>query len=268
MSLNNNILRMIRISEIRKETDSFKTLLFNESLVSQPGQFIMLSIPGVDEKPFSISYQDSNTFGITISAIGPFSNTLHTKKKGDLLGVKGPFGNPFNIEGNKILLIAGGYGIAPLRFLAEKAIKHNKYVSMLYGAKSSSDLAFSKELEKICNNISYSTIDGSKGFKGYITELMENELKNNNYDCIYSCGPELMLKKVFEIAEKKSIPCQISLERYMKCGFGVCGQCTVDPTGWRTCKEGPVFSSEKLRMIKEFGEYKRKSSGRKIRFEA
>jgi len=258
--MNKDILKMVKIIDSKIETSNLKTLFFEYQLKASPGQFVMLNIPGVAEKPFSVSHQDSNTFGVTISAIGEFSKRLHSLKVGDHLGIKGPFGNPYTLKGRNIAIVAGGYGVAPLRFLAKSIIEKVDSLFFLYGVRTAGDIAFKEDLP---GDAIYSSDDGTFGDKGLITDPLKKLINNKKIDYIYSCGPEKMLKKVFEISENNNISCQISLERYMKCGFGVCGQCVVDPTGWRACKEGPVFESKKLSMIKEFGEYKRTASGKK-----
>lgn len=262
--MNKDILKMLKIIDSKQETSTLKTLFFDYPLDSLPGQFVMLNIAGIGEKPFSISHQDKNSFGVTISAIGDFSKRLHSLKVGESLGVKGPFGSPYTLNGKNIALIAGGYGVAPLRFLAKSIIDDVDNLFFLYGVRTADDIAFKSDLP---GEVIFSSNDGTIGNKGFITDSLKMIINKQKIDSIYSCGPEKMLKKVFEISESNKIPCQISLERYMKCGFGVCGQCVVDPTGWRACKEGPVFESDRLRMIKEFGEYKRTASGRRERFE-
>ena len=113
-----------------------------------------------------------------------------------------------------------------------------------------------------------STDDGSEGYKGYTTDILEEKLlkKNNKIDKVYSCGPEIMMKKVVDICYKYKVSCEVSLERYMKCGFGVCGQCSVDLEGICICQDGPVFSGTKVGKIKEFGKYHRDKAGIKKSF--
>jgi dihydroorotate dehydrogenase electron transfer subunit len=111
------------------------------------------------------------------------------------------------------------------------------------------------------NTVAPTTDDGSHGFCGFATELAEKLLKENKYDLVVACGPEIMMKKLSLITEEHQIPSQFSLERYMKCALGICGQCCVDDVGWRICVEGPVFWADQLKLISEFGEYHRDASG-------
>ena len=108
------------------------------------------------------------------------------------------------------------------------------------------------------------TDDGSFGFKGYTTQVLEDLLKNNKIDIVYTCGPELMMKFILDICEKFNIQCELSLERFMKCGIGACGQCCVDNGGKTVCKDGPVFQGNVIKNMHEFGKYHRTKSGRKV----
>ena len=109
------------------------------------------------------------------------------------------------------------------------------------------------------------TNDGSAGYMGYNTDILEKMLKEGKkIDLIMTCGPEVMMKKVSDLAWQYKIPCQISVERYMKCGFSICGNCCVDDLGITTCQEGPVMDNKLVRKIKEFGVYHRDPEGRKV----
>ena len=116
-------------------------------------------------------------------------------------------------------------------------------------------------LEKLGANVHPCTDDGSFGFKGFATDCTISLLEDSTYDYAFVCGPEIMMKGIFDILEDASISAQYSLERYMKCALGVCGQCCVDDEGWRICVEGPVFENDKIYQISEFGKYRRDASG-------
>lgn len=120
-----------------------------------------------------------------------------------------------------------------------------------------------KRIKNTGANILISTEDGSKGFKGLITQLTRKTLKGIKFDMILTCGPEIMMKKIFDISEE--IPFQASLERYFKCGIGICGQCCIG-MGLRVCKDGPIFDKKTLKNIEDFGVFKRDSSGKKVKF--
>lgn len=259
--IKNDIPQIFTIEKIKQETPQIKTFTFNYNLKAKPGQFIMLWIPGIDQIPLSISKQSKTNFELSVMKVGNGTKKLFTMKVGDKLGISGPYGKEFNIkEKSKIILVGGGCGSAPLRFLAEEAKKKKCKIEFITGANTSKDVLFKKALAGSCM---ITTDDGSEGHKGFTTDILEEKLSNkkNQYGKVYTCGPEIMMKKVVDICYKYKIPCEVSLERYMKCGFGVCGQCSVDPEGICICQEGPVFSGSQVRKIKEFGHYFRDKAG-------
>ncbi len=251
---------MLEIGKVIDEAKDIKSFVFEHKMSAKPGQFVMLWIPRVDEKPFGVSYQDKNKFAVTVSKVGPFTEKLHKMKEGDIVGIRGPYGNQFSLRGKEIVLVAGGYGVAPLALLADNAIKNKIKYNFIIGAKSKQYLLFRRRFK----NLLFSTDDGSYGHKGFATDLLEKILKTKRVDCVYTCGPELMMKRVVELCDNYAVDCEISLERYIKCGFGICGQCTVDPLGIRVCEEGPVFSKEIAKKIFEFGKYKRNAAGKRV----
>jgi len=253
---------VLEIKSVLKENFEVKTFRFNRAMKADPGQFMMVWIPGLDEKPFAVSYADP--FGITVFEAGPFTRKMQELKKGDKLGIRGPYGHGFELKGKNICLVAGGHAVIPIAYLADVAKKKNYNITSIVGAKSKKHLFFVDRLEKSSSNVTVTTDDGSFGKKGFTSDVLKELLKKEKFDCIYTCGPEIMMKKVLDICEKYGIECQASLERYMKCGFGLCGQCCID--GVLVCKDGPVFNSEQLRKLSEFGKFKRDKSGSKIYF--
>ncbi len=136
-------------------------------------------------------------------------------------------------------------------------------IDVICASITKDELLFSEKLEDGSANIFTCTDDGTCGFEGYATHRTIDLLKSNSYDIAIVCGPELMMKGIFDLLEDREIPAQYSMERYMKCAMGICGQCCVDNTGWRICVEGPVFSNKDLKKIEEFGKYHRNASGGK-----
>lgn len=265
MSERNDPTTTMRISGAVQENPHAKTIYFDYPLKAKPGQFVMLWIPGAGEKPMSVSYCDAKRFGVSVASVGPFSSAAMKCKKGDVLGFRGPFGTSFSLGKEKSLaLVSGGCGCAPLAFLAEEALKKKKRVLFLQGARSREHMFFSGRMKKAGAKVLVSTDDGSMGRRGFVTGLLEELLKKEKIGKIFTCGPEIMMKKVLDISNQRKIPCELSLERYMKCGIGVCGQCCVDPLGIRMCKEGPVIKKELANKISEFGKYRRDSSGRRV----
>lgn len=257
---------VLKVEKVVDEGENLKTIFFNYPLNAKPGQFIMLWLPGAGQKPFSISYQDKKSFGITIFGVGDFTNKLLEIKKGDKLGIQGPYGTGYSLKGKNVALVGGGCGSASLAMLADELKSKGTNVHFIMGAKSKNGLLYMKRYDNKKTNLISCTDDGSFGFKGFTTLALTELLKKEKIDMIYTCGPEIMMKKVIAISDEFNIPCEISMERYMKCGFGICGQCVVDPLGIRICKEGPVLSKEIVKQITEFGHYKRDASGKKINF--
>lgn len=255
---------ILEIDKVVEEAEGFKTFVFKHKLNAKPGQFVMLWIPRVDEKPFSVTYQDEKKFALTVFKVGKFTEKLFSMKKGDKVGVRGPYGNPFNLEGKRVVLVGGGCGTAPLGFLADELKKKKVDVNFIVGAKSKNYLLYLDRMKKSGIKTFVTTDDGSFGVKGFTTDLLKTFIEKNRLDKVYACGPEVMLANVVKMCLEAKVPCEVSMERYMKCGFGICGQCCVDDSGVRVCKEGPVFSAEQVSRMKEFGKYKRSASGRKV----
>jgi len=248
-----------RVLDVVQENQRMKSIYLDSPISASPGQFVMVWIPGMDEKPFSLSYCDGSKIGITVAAVGPFSKRLHEVKAGEMLWIRGPFGNGFRLEGENVAVIGGGCGVAPLAFLAEELVKNGRKVFFINGAKTKDELLFVERVRKAGVEPIICTDDGSEGRKGFATDTFAELLAREKVDCAYTCGPEIMMKKVVDLCLQNKIGCQASLERFMKCGFGVCGQCAVD--GLLVCKDGPVFPISKLSKLKEFGSVRRNACG-------
>lgn len=260
---------MLPIIEIVQENPSVKTFFFDYELKSEAGQFVMSWIPGYDQKPFSIGYDDGKSFGLTIFAVGPHSKKKFELKKGDRVGITGPYGHPFSVKKNtRYVMVAGGYGAGPLAVLAERLDDTNATVDFCLGARSKDLLLFETRVSKLPHvTLHVSTDDGSKGRHGYITDVLSEILQQWNNETmkqslqVATVGPELMEKKVLDICNEYKAPCEISIERYMKCGFGICGSCVVDDLGIPLCTIGPVVNRETANKITEFGTYHRDKAG-------
>ena len=264
-NMKNDSPKQLKITKIVEENSSVKTFYFDHELGSKPGQFVMLWVPGVDQKPFSVGFDGGESFGLTIFKRGPMTGKLFEMNEGDRVGISGPYGTSFSVNDNThYIMVAGGYGAAPLGFLAEELQKkENVTIDFCMGARNKDLLLFETRMEKLSNvNMHISTDDGSKGHKGFITDLLPELIDENSISC--TCGPELMEKKVLDLCNERSTDCEVSIERHMKCGIGVCGQCAVDDLGICMCKQGPVVKRELANKIKEFGHYHRDKSGAKI----
>lgn len=261
------------IKKIVKENENTNTYLFEGKLSSKPGQFVMMWIPGVDEKPFSIAYDDGKQFWLTVCRVGPATTDLFKLKVGDKVGIRGPFGTSYKFrKGERVALVAGGYGVAPMYNLAHCALDKGCKVDFIVGARNKSLLLFMQKISGLHGvNLHVSTDDGSYGIKGFTTHILEKLLEQSRKDKkkinhVFACGPEIMEKFVGQIAEKYKVDCQLSVEKYMKCGFGVCGQCAVDDTGECVCKKGCVMSWNYVKKLSEFGKYHRDAQGKKHYF--
>ncbi len=256
----------IPIKKIEEENSTTKTFYFDFNLKAKPGQFIMLWIPGIDQKPFGVAWQNDDSFAVTVCNVGPATAELFKFKVGDLLGIQGPYGTNYKIgETKNLALVAGGYGVGPLSFLADQYPELQ--IDFIVGAQTENKLLFIDKLKNRPNiNLHACTDDGSCGYKGYTTDKLAEIVEEKKIDLVCTCGPELMQEKIIELCGNNDIPCQISMERYIKCGIGVCGQCTVDPLGIRMCVEGPVISAKLVKQIYEFGQYHRDASGVKHYF--
>lgn len=283
--LQSRLPRTYRIKAIKQETDMVRTFTFDGSLGARPGQFVMVWLPGIDEIPMSVAEDDGAVTKITFFAVGDMTEELAQKKVGDLVGLRGPFGTCYEWKhGQHIALVAGGYGAAPMYFVAAETVHHGCTLEVFVGAKSKEHLLYLEELESLPHvSLHVATNDGSMGFKGFNVKQLGKMLevcqtkrkkekgksKNNDIDPIdqvFACGPEMMLKAVSELTAKYKIPSQLSLERYMKCGYGICGNCVVDPLGIRLCCEGPVVKNDACVKIEEFGKYHRDALGKKHNF--
>jgi len=258
-----NYPKVVEILETIKENSEIRTIKFHFKSEIIPGQFFMIWIPNIDEIPMSVSFIDKKIKGITFKKVGSATEKLFNLKVGDKIGIRGPYGNGFNIKGKNILYVAGGTGIAMIAPSVEIAIDKKIKTTVLIGVKNKKELFFENRIKNSGAVLFVCTDDGSYGYKGFVTCLAEDSISNNKFDQILTCGPELMMKKLFEIS--KNISFQASLERYMKCGFGLCGQCCVG-NGLRVCKEGPIFDEKTLKNIADFGVYKKDASGKRVKF--
>lgn len=281
LSLQSQLPRTYRIKEVKQETPMVRTYTFDGSLGAKPGQFVMVWLPGVDEVPMSVASDDGAATRITFFAVGDMTEELAKKGVGDLVGLRGPFGTCYEWKpGQHIVLVAGGYGAAPMYFVAKETVGHGCTLEAIVGARSKEHLLYLTELEALPHvALHVATNDGSAGYKGFNVDILDKLLAQcpvNSHDAahgkcapvdqVFACGPEMMLRRVMEIAAAHKVPCQLSMERYMKCGFGLCGNCVMDPLGIPMCIEGPVLKGEVAAQLPEFGVYHRDALGKKQMF--
>jgi dihydroorotate dehydrogenase electron transfer subunit len=222
-----------------------------------PGQFDEVRVDGSPNtflrRPISIYDVDysQNTLDILIKIAGKGTLKLSTLKKGDQLNLIYPLGNSFTKpQGSKVLLIGGGTGVAPMLLLGKYLL--NKYKikpQFLFGYRSK-ELIVEIERFEAFGDVFLTTEDGSKGQKGFVINHSLIKEKISEFDRVYACGPEIMMKEIARISREMNVECEVSLENLMGCGFGACLCCivdTIDKGNVNTCTEGPVFNTKRLR---------------------
>ncbi len=220
---------------------------------AQPGQFLhvkKIGSPNFLRRPLGVANVDkiNNTISIAYRVIGKGTAEFAGMKENESLSILGPIGNGFILKEGRPLLIGGGMGMAPLIYLA--AMLRDKNPVVLIGGKNKNEVFWEKYIKEFTDKIYITTDDGSAGFKGFTVQLLPKILQDNNIDDIYTCGPDIMMRSVAKIADEYKKSCQVSLERRMACGIGVCLGCTFTgkATGKRrkVCTEGPVFPAEEV----------------------
>lgn len=273
MRTNINKRRIVQIEETIAETPTVKTLVFKDSLShsAKPGQFLMIWIPRIEEIPMSVMINSKEGYAaVTIRKFGFGSTALFERKKGDLIGLRGPYGKKFTIRKNykKILIIGGGTGLVPLLRLASYISKKKIKSTIVMGARTKEEVFFEKLTRKIIDEtgslLIVCTDDGSYGIKGSTVSVMSKLVRHDTFDCVYTCGPESMMKGVVELSNQNSLPVQASLERYMKCGIGICGSCCLDSS--LVCQDGTVFNEKQLLTMLDFGISYRDKDGQKVNY--
>jgi dihydroorotate dehydrogenase electron transfer subunit len=237
--------RPFAIDRIRVENYRTRTFYFRRPLPAQPGQFVMAWLPDLDEKPFSLACAEP--LALTVVAVGPFSQALHALEAGDRVWIRGPLGRGFEIEGRRLLLVGGGYGVAPLLFLAREAVALGCRVTACIGAQTAADVLLVDDLTSAGASVHIATEDGSLGTRGMVTTAAETSIQARRPDAVYACGPASMLEAVGQLCRSYQLPHQLSWEAMIRCGLGLCGSCElphgtgVEP-GWLVCADGPVSS--------------------------
>ncbi|MEM3737301.1 MAG: dihydroorotate dehydrogenase electron transfer subunit [Candidatus Bathyarchaeia archaeon] len=258
--------RMVRLRAVRSESEYVKVFTFKDQLCAEakPGQFIMVWVPGAEEVPMSLTLMDwrRGVASFAVKKVGETTEALHQLRGEAVIGVRGPYGNGFGMQRGASLIVGGGTGLSPLLPLAENLANAGAKVTILAGAKTKTELLFLRNFKRVGEVIA-TTEDGTYGLKGVVTQTLAKVLEERRrIKQVYACGSELMLKEVVDLAVRYSIPVQVSLERYMKCGVGICGSCMLGK--YRVCRDGPVFSGVLLSKIEEFGFWKRDATGKSV----
>ncbi len=238
-----------------------------EDLGHEPGQFVEVSIPGVGEAPISVSSSPTRrgSFELVVRNAGKVTGVLHGMEASEEVGIRGPFGKGFPVqilEGNDLLFVAGGLGIVPLRSLINYVMDNRRdfgKVDILLGCKAPGEMLFGDECETWSKRLDVDfncTVDRGdpdwKGNVGLITTLIPGVTLDAERTFAIVCGPPIMYRFVLKELIKKEIPenqIYVSLERHMKCGLGKCGHCQIQQ--YYCCQDGPVFSYDQIKNIKE-----------------
>ena len=261
-------MRVVRLNMVKEEARGMRSLHFVDEMCSKgnPGQYVMVWNPEAEEVPMSLAgIRENGEVSVVVRPVGESTEALCGMSAGDKIGLRGPFGNGYTVQGSAPLLVAGGTGAASLRPLAEEMVARGLKPKFILGARSGDQLLLKKDLESLLGDgLLTATDDGSYGYKGYASTYAIQLIGEERFDVVYTCGPEIMMAAVFKGAEERGIPVQASLDRYIKCAVGLCGSCGLGP--YRVCKDGPVFTSEQLREVAdEFGRRRMDPSGRSVK---
>ncbi len=230
---------------IKIAPDVYKmTLLGDTSSVKNPGQFINIKIDGLFlRRPISISEWEEGKLEIIYKVVGKGTEKMSYMSKGDKLDILCGLGNGFDTEKSDgaCVVIGGGVGVPPMYGLAKRLIEKGKKVYAVLGFNKAEEIFYKEEFEKIGAETFVTTVDGSYGIKGFVTDV----LKEINYTYFYTCGPEPMLKAVYNSSDVSG---QLSFEERMGCGFGACMGCSCKTKygNKRICKDGPVLEKEEI----------------------
>ncbi|MBR1579262.1 MAG: dihydroorotate dehydrogenase electron transfer subunit [Selenomonadaceae bacterium] len=218
-------------------------------LYAMPGQFVQLKLPSNEftlRRPFGIAAFDQNHLTMFYRIVGRGTEFLSTVGEGTQLDLLAPLGNRFNFNvEEKILLVGGGVGLAPLLSVARMF----EGADALIGGKTAIEAElWRNEFNGAVDEMFIATDDGSLGAKGFVTELLPDVLARKNYNVILTCGPIVMMSRVASIAREKNIRCEVSMERRMACGLGACLSCSIDTVNGRrkVCKDGPIFDAREV----------------------
>ena len=239
MSMPDSTHRAFRVLASYAEGRAGVTLILDGTLPAQPGQFAMVWLPGIEERPFTL--MDDAPVSITVADIGPFTHALCSLRAGARVWLRGPFGHGFELQSGRSLLIGGGSGAAALTLLAKLACSRGQEVYAGLGARNADLLMLPWRFEELGCRLTLATDDGSRGYHGTVLAAVEGSLRSDTAQSVYACGPEPMLRGLVRRTTELGLPCWVSLERVMRCGLGVCGSCACGDR--LVCADGPVFSA-------------------------
>lgn len=211
------------------------------------GQFVSIYCDGLTlRRPFSVYSNNGGKIGILFKERGKGTKYIKSLKVGDSIDIAGPFGNTFDIQNKKSLIVGAGIGAAPMSYLKEKLDEQNIENYYIAGFLNKDEVPNGMKIDKIC------TDDGSYGEKGSVVNFLGVLINEYKPDVIYACGPQIVLKLIAELGEKYGIETQVAMEKVMACGIGVCRGCVIDikkdgkVINATVCKDGPVFKGSEV----------------------
>ncbi|MGH3443468.1 MAG: dihydroorotate dehydrogenase electron transfer subunit [Nitriliruptorales bacterium] len=259
-------VRTVSAVVARKREGSYLSLTVAAAEIAErarPGQFVNVAVNArgsLLRRPFSI-YRTTRrgawagTIEFVFDPHGPGTEWLGTRQAHDLLDLVGPLGSPFPLPNQRLacLLVAGGYGAAPLFFLGERLHAEGLRVDMILGAATGARIFNAIEAKRMSASVTFTTEDGSLGVDGRVTDVLDDVVGDAKTGVVYACGPMPMLRAVSLRCAELDIPCQVAVEEHMACGVGVCWTCVVPVRAKdgtirmkRSCVDGPVFNGAHL----------------------
>jgi anaerobic sulfite reductase subunit B len=257
--------KLYTITEVQKQNHDNILFSIDCDINPYPGQFVQVNVPGLGEAPISTASFNGKELQLNIRVVGNVTYAMTKLKKGDKISLRGPYGQGFpmhHFEGNNIILIGGGCGVAPLKGVIDYLdANREKYhdIIMFFGYRSPKDILFKHHMDGWQEKFIYNmTVDENPEKievgcpTGFVTSALEKYEMNNENKIVLMCGPEIMMKKTVEILKKKGFNDDqifLSYERHMKCCTGRCGHCMIK--GTYVCKDGPVFRWDFAKELKE-----------------
>lgn len=250
----------------RRRNGPYWTLSFSAREIAErahPGQFVQIGVEGQStllRRPFSIANVSRHgpvggTVDVVFDAHGPGTEWLANVDAHDVIDVVGPLGTSFPLPQRKVnvLLVGGGYGTAPLFYLAEHLIRKGLRVDMIVGAATGERILGAIEAKRLSASVTFTTDDGSYGTRGRVTDVLDDVVRTTKTGVVYACGPNPMLNALSTRCVELGLPIQVAVEELMACGIGVCFTCVLPMRGrdglvrmHRSCVDGPVFNGAKV----------------------
>jgi len=253
-------LRVATLTRVAHENAVDTTLSFRDGAPVAPGQFYMVWVPGGEEVPMSASLVGpGGRRAITARSFGATTSHMRTMKRGDRIGVRGPFGTGFSLRWRKPLFVGGGAGMASIITSVEVWRARGRKPVVVIGARGKGDVLYERRLRRMGAEVHVCTDDGSRGFHGTAVARAGDLMDKRAFSHVVTCGPERMLVAMLAEARRRRVRVEAAVERMMKCAMGVCDICSID--GQRVCRQGPVFDGRFLASSEQFGRTELNAAG-------